>query len=331
MNDHREERVAICVVTYNSADLLAGLIESLPEGAGDVPWQLVIADNASSDDTVVMVRRLAPDARLVQLGRNAGYAAGVNAATRAADPFTAALVLNPDVRLDPGCLPELLTAIREPGAGIAVPRLADAAGELILSQRREPTVIRAFAEALIGAERAGRTARFGEVVSDPAHYLEATVVDWAEGSTQLITAECLRECGPWDESFFLYSEETEFDLRAGDHGFAVRYVPTARAVHLEGESAGSPGLWSLLVVNRIRLFRRRNGLPRAVAFWWAVVLRETSRAILGRATSRAALRPLVDPFRLRHLLALTGRRQLASPRRTRSLDRQPRVFAKNHR
>ncbi len=152
MNDHREERVAICVVTYNSADQLAGLIDSIPAGAGDVPWQLVIADNASSDDTVVMVRRLAPDARLVQVGRNAGYAAGMNAATRAADPFTAALVLNPDVRLDPGCLPELLAAIREPGVGIAVPQLTDAAGQLILSQRREPTVIRAFADALIGAD-----------------------------------------------------------------------------------------------------------------------------------------------------------------------------------
>jgi GT2 family glycosyltransferase len=295
MNDHRGERVAICVVTYNSAALLEGLIDSLPAGAGDVPWQLVVADNASSDDTVATVRRLAPEARVVEGGRNAGYAAGVNAATRAADPFTAALILNPDVRLGPGCLAELLTAVRAPGVGIAVPRLTDAAGELILSQRREPTVTRAFAEALIGAERAGRTVRFGEVVSDPERYREAAVVDWAEGSTQLITAECLRTCGPWDESFFLYSEETEFDLRARDHGLSVRYVPTAQAVHLEGDSAGSPELWPLLVLNRVRLFRRRNGIPRAIAFWWAVVLREASRAALGRATSRAALRRLVAP------------------------------------
>ena len=312
MNELRDERVAICVVTYNSATLLEGLIDSLPAGAGDVAWQLVIADNASADDTVATVRRLAPEARVVQLGRNAGYAAGVNAATRAADPFTAALVLNPDVRLEPGCLPELLTAIRAPGVGIAVPRLADAAGELILSQRREPTVTRALADALVGAERAGRTVRFGEVVSDPARYLEASSIDWAEGSTQLITAECLRTCGPWDESFFLYSEETEFDLRAGDHGLAVRYVPTARAIHLEGDSAGSPELWPLLVLNRVKLFRRRNGLPRAVAFWWAVVLREASRAALGRATSRAALRRLVDPSRFGELLAPSGRRQLSA-------------------
>ncbi|HLT62339.1 MAG TPA: glycosyltransferase family 2 protein [Microlunatus sp.] len=300
MTGHGYERVAICVVSYNSAEPLPGLIASLPAGAAGVPYQLIIADNASADDSVATARRLAPRARVVQVGRNAGYAGGVNAALAAADPYTAALVLNPDVRLTPGCLAELLTVLRAPGVGIAVPRLLDAEGELILSQRREPTLLRACADALIGAERAGRT-RFGEVVSDPADYDRPSDLDWAEGSTQLISAECLRTCGPWDESFFLYSEETEFDLRAGDHGFVVRYVPTARAVHLEGGSAQNPALWSLLTANRVRLFRRRNGLPRAIAFWLALVLRETSRAVIGRPTSRAALRRLLDPRSARRM------------------------------
>lgn len=311
MKDHRGERVAICVVTYNSADQLQGLIESLPAGAAGVAWQLIIADNASTDDSVATAHRLAPEAKLVQVGRNAGYAAGVNAALAAAEPYTAALVLNPDVRLTPDCLAELLTALRAPGVGIAVPRLIDAAGKLILSQRREPTLARAFADALIGAERAGRT-RYGEVVSDPARYESACDLDWAEGSTQLISAECLRACGPWDESFFLYSEETEFDLRAGDHGFAVRYEPTAQAVHLEGGSGQTPALWSLLVLNRVRLFRRRNGLPRAILFWLAILLREVSRAILGWRTSRAALRWLIDPRSARRMFGLTPARTSTS-------------------
>lgn len=305
MNDHSDERVAICVVSYNSADQLPGLIDSLPAGAGAVAWQLVVADNASSDESVATVLRLAPEARLVQLGRNAGYAAGVNAAIMAADPYTAALVLNPDVRLGPDCLPALLKALRKTGVGIAVPRLVDADGKLILSQRREPSLARAFADALVGAERAGRTVRFGEVISDPVRYERETTIDWAEGSTQLISAECLRVCGWWDESFFLYSEETEFDLRAGDRGFAVRYAPSAQAVHLEGGSAGSPELWPLLVLNRIKLFRRRNGLPRSMMFWLAILIREASRAVLGWRTSRAALRRLVDPQSIRHAFGPT--------------------------
>ena len=132
MTDPSAEQVAICVVTYNSAAQLPGLIASLPDGASGVTWRLVVADNASSDASVETVRRLAPEATLVQVGRNAGYAAGVNAALAAAGPYTAALVLNPDVRLKPGCLATLLRALREPRVGIAVPRLIDAAGKFLL-------------------------------------------------------------------------------------------------------------------------------------------------------------------------------------------------------
>src|SRR5665811_2530774 len=92
---------------------------------------------------------IAPDATVVEMGRNAGYAAGINAAVAAAPPHTAVLVLNPDVRLGAGCVPELLRALREPGVGIAVPRLLDAHAVLIDSMRRAPTCLRALGDALI--------------------------------------------------------------------------------------------------------------------------------------------------------------------------------------
>lgn len=294
-----EERVLVAVVAYNSAEVLPGLLASLPAAMAGVPWQTVVVDNDSADDSVDVVRRLAPEALVVATGRNGGYAAGINAAVAAGGPHTAVLVLNPDVRLDPGCVPTLLAALREPGVGIAVPRLRDAAGARIDSLRREPTLLRALADAVVGAERAGRHGRLGEVVTDPAAYDGPADTDWAEGSTQLISAACWARVGTWDESYFLYSEEADFDLRARDAGQATRYVPSAGAVHLEGGSAGSVRLWPLLVVNRVRLFRRRHGRLRTVPFWAVVVLREATRAALGRRASRAALCALLDPVRLR--------------------------------
>jgi GT2 family glycosyltransferase len=288
-----EDTVVVVVVTYNSEALIPDLIASLPAGLGSVAWRLVVADNASSDATVEVTRRLMPEATIIEMGRNAGYAAGINAAA-GVRPCGTLLVLNPDVRLLPGCVPELMEALQAPGVGIAVPRLEDGDGELILSMRREPTILRALADALVGARRAGRSPLFGEVVSDHRRYLAPCVTDWAEGSTLLISLPCWHRCAPWDESFFLYSEETDFALRARDAGFATRFVPTARAVHLEGASRIAPGLWSLLTLNRVRLYRRRHGLVPTSLFYLAVLLREGCRALLGHRTSRTAVRSMVS-------------------------------------
>lgn len=291
--------VAVVVVTYNSEDLLPGLIESLGPGLDGLRWHLVVADNASADGSAAAARRLAPTATVVETGRNGGYAAGINAGVAAAGDARAVLVLNPDVRLLPGCGRILLDALALPGTGIAVPHLVDGHGQLIETMRREPTVLRTLGDAFLGARRAGRHRLLGEVVTDPACYRSPAVVDWAEGSTLLISRDCWDRCGPWDESYFLYSEETEFALRARDAGLVTRFVPQAHAVHLEGDSRQSPALWTLVVLNKVRLFRRRHAGPRVAAFWAALLLREGSRAVLGKPTSRSAVRALLSPARLR--------------------------------
>ncbi|AEV83997.1 glycosyl transferase family 2 [Actinoplanes sp. SE50] len=291
--------ILVAVVSYNSARLLPDLIAGLRTGLDGMKWHLTVADNASRDDSVAVLRELAPEATVVEMGRNAGYAAGINAAVAASPAYDAILVLNPDVRLTPGCVPRLLAALRVPGTGIAVPHLVDGSGALIHTLRREPSVLRTLGDAVLGARRAGRFRLLGEVITDERAYVSQGVTDWAEGSTQLISAECWSRVAPWDESYFLYSEETDFALRARDLGLRTRYVPDAHAVHLEGDSRVSPGLWALLTLNRVRLFGRRHGPVRTAAYWAALLLRESSRAALGRKPSRAATRDLLTPSRLR--------------------------------
>lgn len=291
-------RIAICVVTFNSAPLIEDLVASLPGGAEGTDWTLVFADNASDDSTVIEIQRCAPSATLVETGSNLGYSGGLNAAVLAAGRQDAFLILNADVRLTGGCVSALFAEIKG-DTGIAVPRLCDADGNLMWSMRRDPTLVRAWADALIGADRAGKMGTLGEIVADPRKYESSRLTDWAEGSTQLVSADCWNACGPWDPSYFLYSEETEYALRARDHGYRVLFVATATAQHLKGESAVSPRLWSLLVANKARLYARRHGPLSSMLFWLALVARESSRAVLGKRTSRAALIDLLRPSRWR--------------------------------
>lgn len=291
--------VAVIVVTWNSASVLPGFLAALPEGMAGLDWRLVVADNDSADDTVEVLRTLAPRATVVRTGRNAGYAAGVNAAISAAGEYGSVLICNPDIRMRQGCAKRLVDSLGE-GVGIAVPLLyEDGADTPHHSLRRESTVLRALGEAVIGNRRAGRFPPLSELVTDPDAYRRPTRADWATGALMAVSGECLADCGPWDESFFLYSEETEFCLRARDRGHATQLEPAAEAVHLGGDSQVSPRLWTLLVLNRVRLYGRRHGALATTAFRGAVLLRETSRAALGRKASRAAVAALIRPGALR--------------------------------
>jgi GT2 family glycosyltransferase len=291
-------QIAVVVVTWNSGAVLRGLLATLDAGLGSLSRQVIVVDNASSDNTVAVARQSPVECRVVQTGHNAGYAAAINAGLAEADPYDAVLILNPDIRLSPGCVETMYASLADAGVGIVVPRLHLGDGSLAWSLRREPSLLRALGEAALG-RRAGRRARWGETVLDEAAYTQPTTADWATGAIMLVSAACLTACGPWDESFFLYSEETEFALRARDRGFLTRLAPNARAVHLEGESKVSPRLWALLTVNRVKLYRLRH--PRAVtALYWLVVLsREVSRAVLGHRRSRRAALALVRPSVLR--------------------------------
>ncbi|MEU9391039.1 glycosyltransferase family 2 protein [Streptomyces sp. NPDC048324] len=287
--------VAVIVVTWNSAGVLPGFLAALPDGMAGLDHRLVVADNDSADDTVEVLRTLAPDATVVETGRNAGYAAGINAALAAAGEYDAVLICNPDIRMRQGCAKRLLDSLG-PGVGIAVPLLYEEGHDTPhRSLRRESSVLRALGEAVIGNTRAGRFPALSELVTDPGAYRRPTRADWATGALMAVSKECLDACGRWDESFFLYSEETEYCLRARDLGYATQLEPTAEAVHLGGDSQVSPRLWTLLTLNRVRLYRRRHGPLATAAFRAAVLLRETSRAALGRPASRAAAAALARP------------------------------------
>jgi N-acetylglucosaminyl-diphospho-decaprenol L-rhamnosyltransferase len=287
------KRVAVVVITWNSEALLPGLVASLAEGLAGTTAQVIVVDNDSADGTLGLATKLLPDGLVLSTGHNAGYSAAFNVGVAAADPFDAALILNPDIRLGPGSIATLFEALGD-DVGITVPRIRNEDGSTARSLRREPTIPRAVGMAVLG-QRAGRWPVLGEEIVNDDAYERVADVDWATGAAMLISATCLQACGPWQESFFLYSEETEYALRARDHGFHTRYVPDATVTHLGGESRVSPALWGLLTANRVRLYRQRHSAAAGAMFWSAVFAQEAARAALGKARSRRAVGALLRP------------------------------------
>jgi N-acetylglucosaminyl-diphospho-decaprenol L-rhamnosyltransferase len=284
--------VDVVVVTHQSADVIGDCLAALPEAFGGWSLRVAVVDNASVDDTVAVARSVAPDSTIVASDHNSGYAAGINVGVAALAGGGPLVVLNPDTRLRPGAGSSLVTGLDRPGVGITVPRLVGEDGQLHLSLRREPSVGRALGEAVLGGRRASRFAPLGEVVVDPVRYARPGPADWATGAVMAISRECLRSVGRWNESFLLFSEETEFALRARDLGWTLWYEPAATALHIGGSCATSPQLWRLLAWNRVDLYRRRRGRLPGMAFHGAVLLNEALRATdpVHRAAARGLLR-----------------------------------------
>lgn len=295
-------------MTHDSDAVIEGLWRSLAavrEEADDV--ELIIVDSGSKHGAPAPPRDGWPDARVVTLDGNRGFAAGVNAGVECRVGHGPVLVLNADVRPTPGSIRALLTTLSKPGIGIAVPRLRNGDGRLLHSLRREPTLLRALVPGILGDRLASLLPACSETVTNADAYNTSTTADWATGAVMLISPGCLEAVGPWDESFFLYSEETDFALRARDAGFALALAPQAEFTHLGGESSTSAELWSLLQTNRVRLDRKRHGFLHARAFQSALIIGAALRSLLGRPRDQRALATLLRP------IAQSGHEQQASP------------------
>jgi len=282
---HPAPDVAVVIVTHNSAHVVPALLDSLPGALGDCRAEVVVVDNASTDDTVEQLERRG-DCRVVR-SANVGYAAGINRGVREAAPAEAILVLNPDVRLSTGCVPNLVAGLRRPGTGIVAPQVRSADGGLDFTLRREPTVRRA-----LGLNWT-KSPMFAEHMGKPEEYLHPRTVDWAVGAVLLLSRACFDAVGGWDESYFLYSEETDFCLRARDLGYQTRYQPDATAVHIGGQSGQNRRTHAMQIVNRVRLYRRRHSVPAAWAYYWASIASELSWALRGHSHSWHAILALL--------------------------------------
>jgi GT2 family glycosyltransferase len=298
--------IAVVVVTFNSAAHVGRLLTSLEPALGNLRSRVVVVDNNSSDDTVA---RLRTDRRAEVLDQpdNRGFAAAINVGLSHTSEAPAVLILNPDLVLGSGSVPTLIAASREPDVGVVVPQMRTPGGTIFRSLRREPTVGRALGVAVMGGRVASRFPSLSETVGDDGSYLRRCDVDWATGAAMLVTRECADAIGPWDESFFLYSEETDFAYRARQAGFRIRFEPAAVVIHRGGDGMTSPRLRSMIALNRVRYFRRRHGPTRSAVFYSSVLLNELSRGATGNRAARAAAHALVSPRARPRELACSSR------------------------
>ena len=210
-------------------------IEKCLESVGGI--DTVVVDNGSSDGTVDVVRDRFPAVRVIE-AENRGLCAGWNRGIAATDAEHV-LVLNADAWLVEDALDALLAAAgRHPRAAVIGPRLLNPDGSLQRSVRGFPTAWRLATEYLYLRKLAPRSKALNAFYGAGFDHESERVVDWVMGSCMFVRRAAFDDVGPFDERYFLFSEEVDWMRRAADRGWSVVFTPDACCVHVGGASHG---------------------------------------------------------------------------------------------
>jgi GT2 family glycosyltransferase len=226
-----EPVATIGILTYNSRDLLKGLLESIFDRRWEYPYEVVVVDNASVDDAAAMVESHWPSVRLVKNGTNRGVAPARNQIFRMSTREFV-IILDVDTVVHPGSLDTLVRTMREnPKAGIAGPRLVYGDGRLQLSCRPFPSPLNIAIEGTFLRGFFPRSRFVTEYTMEDWDHAERREVDWMYGAALIIRRTTLEAIGLFDEGFFYLYEDIDLCFRARTGGFKVLYEPAAVVTH----------------------------------------------------------------------------------------------------
>lgn len=283
--------LSVIVVTHNRTDLALETLRSAHANTGDVDVEWLVVDSGSSDDTPAAIERSWPEVHVERLP-NVGFAAANNRGLAVARGRYV-LLLNPDCSVVAGTLAELVAALdaqQHIGIASVVQRAPD--GSLQRSIRRYPSPGRALGEAFAVA-RWTRLDRWQEDDARRSSYVATHSADWLVGAFLIARASAVREVGPLDERFFLYSEETDWCYRFRRAGWDVCHLPSMTITHHTGGEYGWDTLAQLSWA-KILFARKHYGSVRASAIALALALRHFLRAAVG-----ACLGPIKPAWRTR--------------------------------
>jgi N-acetylglucosaminyl-diphospho-decaprenol L-rhamnosyltransferase len=269
--------VDVVIVSYNSSSTLRDCVEQL---AAEPYVHVIVADNASSDDSLATVADLPVEA--LALTTNGGFAFGCNAGWRVGRaPYV--LFLNPDATIDVESIQRMVGVLeRDETAGAVAPRILESDGSLDFSLRRFPRVRSTLSQAFFLHRLFPRADWTDEVIRETDRYERPGVADWVSGACILARRDVLEELDGLDEGFFMYCEDKDLCRRIWASGREVRYEPGALVVHKGGVSAPRASLLPVMAASRIRYARKHNRGPLALLERLALSLLALTHVVVSR-------------------------------------------------
>jgi len=301
--DKNPVKLSIVILCWNSQKVLPDCLESLFSRTVPFPFEVIVADNDSSDDTVAFTRKNYPKAIVVQNGGNLGFSAGNNGGFRVARGEYV-FILNPDTIIHEGTLEKLIQfADAHPEAGAFGCQVVNPDGSPQQSARPFPTPLRCWLSALYLRPLGYLSSLFTCDTYLKWDGRTEREIDWTSGCSLLVRGEILKRVGGFDEQFFYHFDEVDLCRRIWNLGCSILYTPEPVLTHLGGNK---PGILPLSLEieknrNRYRYFFKHFGIQGASsvrrALLVSTLIRYLGYGVVALGGFRKGLQPRIKIYR----------------------------------
>lgn len=275
--------VTVSIVSFNSSQLIKDCLNSLLRFKYQNKVQVVVVDNASSDNSVAVIKKEFPQIKLIESKKNLGFAGGHNLVLKniKSDFY---LILNPDTQVPENVIDPMVKFLAQyPNCGIASCKVLNFNGSLQPNGGNLPNFLSVFSW-LFNLDVLGLPSLHRNEIS---YYKKPHPVGWVSGNFMMIKKEVVDKIGPLNEEYFMYFEDIDYCFKANKNNFKVMINPAVSIKHLSGGSLDQPKLrqWTGEFKGLILFYQKQNflvGLGVRLLVYLASILRMVLFFIIGK-------------------------------------------------
>jgi len=268
--------ISVIIVNYNTCELILKLIESFKRFEKNDLYEIIVVDNDSSDNSHKIIMNSFPKVNFIKNLSNVGFGSGNNIGVGAA-LGEYVLFLNSDTRLKGNILKQCLETCQKLGSVILGCRLNNPDGTEQASVGKFPRLKDYFYDIF-------RSTQYSE--SSRLKYQSQTAegggkVDWITGAFMFMEKKKFISLGGFDEKIFMYGEDIEFCLRAGQSGISCYFIPGISIMHVSvGSSQSEMKLVQITDEGRLKYWAISHGPQSAILLRLIFILRSCIRILL---------------------------------------------------
>lgn len=249
-------KTSVVILNWNGKQYLKQFLPSVIKHTDKIDTEIVVADNGSTDDSLVFLKAEFPNIRLIELEKNYGFSEGYNKALEQIEA-NYYILLNSDIEVSKNWI-QAITDVLDKDMNVAavMPKIrsfhekekfeyAGAAGGFI-DQYGYP-----FCRGRI----------LNKIEKDEGQYDQLTEVFWATGACMAIRAELFHKIGRFDGFFFAHMEEIDLCWRLKNKGYKIMFTPDSSVFHVGGGTLPNEHPYKLFLNFRNNLILLYKNLP----------------------------------------------------------------------